>query len=79
MLDKKGKLSISRHSFYYSPSIASYSLCLMGPIYPKRLLSKPDKHHKKYPYLLRGVSIVRPNQVWSIDIAYIHLKHGLSI
>jgi putative transposase len=45
-------------------------------IYPKKKkdLSKPSKQNKIYPYLLRGVDIVRVNQVWSIDITYIRLK-----
>ena len=33
-----------------------------------------DKQHKKYPYLLRGLAINRPNQVWSTDITYIPLQ-----
>ncbi len=47
-------------------------------IYPKkkRDLSQPDKQHKIYPYLLRGLSITRSNQVWSTDITYIRLEHG---
>lgn len=47
-------------------------------IYPKpRLdLSRRGKEHLIYPYLLRGVKIVRPNQVWSIDITYIRLTNG---
>lgn len=45
-------------------------------IMPKKNLSKPNKEHKKYPYLLRGVEIVRPNQVWSTDITYIKLEKG---
>ena len=32
--------------------------------------SKPHPQHKTYPYLLRGVDIIRPNQVWSTDITY---------
>lgn len=32
--------------------------------------SRPHPEHKIYPYLLRGVSVIRPNQVWSIDITY---------
>ncbi|MFN7325145.1 MAG: IS3 family transposase, partial [Chitinophagales bacterium] len=32
--------------------------------------------HKKYPYLLRGVKIERPNQVWSTDITYIRMRRG---
>jgi putative transposase len=38
--------------------------------YPKRNLSRPVPGHEIYPYLLRGVSIERPNQVWSTDITY---------
>ena len=34
--------------------------------------------HKIYPYLLRGVAITRPNQVWSIDLTYIRLSHGFA-
>jgi len=32
--------------------------------------------HKLYPYLLEGVKIERPNQVWGVDITYIRLAHG---
>jgi len=38
--------------------------------------SRPHPEHKVYPYLLRGVPVVRPNQVWSTDITYIRLEHG---
>ncbi len=41
---------------------------------PNTSLSHPQ--HKIYPYLLRGVNITRPNQVWSTDITYIRLAHG---
>ncbi len=53
-------------------------LRLMGifTIYPKKGLSMPDKEHKIYPYLLKGVEIVRPNQVWSTDITYIQMAKG---
>lgn len=40
--------------------------------------SKSHPEHKIYPYLLRGVPIVRPNQVWSTDITYIRLAHGFA-
>jgi len=51
---------------------------LMGisPIYPKPNLSKPAQGHKIYPYLLRDLPIVGPNQVWSTDITYIPMKGG---
>ena len=38
--------------------------------------SKPHPQHKIYPYRLRGVDIVLPNQVWSTDITYIRLPRG---
>ena len=43
---------------------------LMGlmPIYQKPNTSKPAKGHKRYPYLLRGLRVERPNQVWCADI-----------
>lgn len=40
--------------------------------------SRPHPDHKVYPYLLRGVPVVRPNQVWSTDITYIRLAHGFA-
>jgi putative transposase len=45
-------------------------------LYPKRNLSKPAPGHKIYPYLLRGLAILRPNHVWSTDITYIRLAQG---
>jgi putative transposase len=50
---------------------------LMGlqAIYPKANLSA-GSGHKVYPYLLRGVKIERPDQVWSTDITYIGLPSG---
>jgi len=38
--------------------------------------SKPAPGHKIYPYLLRGLKIERPNQVWATDITYIPMAHG---
>ena len=38
--------------------------------------SRRHPQHKVYPYLLRGVAVVRPNHVWSTDITYIRLAHG---
>jgi len=40
--------------------------------------SRPQAGHKIYPYLLRGVPIIRPDQVWSTDITYIRLTHGFA-
>jgi len=40
--------------------------------------SRPHPEHKVYPYLLRGVAVVRPNQVWSTDITYLRLSQGFA-
>ncbi len=38
--------------------------------------TKPEPGHKVYPYLLRGMEITRPNQVWAMDITYIPMARG---
>jgi putative transposase len=45
-------------------------------VYPKPRLSLPGLTQQRYPYLLRGMSITRCNQVWSCDITYIRLQRG---
>jgi putative transposase len=45
-------------------------------IYPKPRLSAAGKGHKVYPYLLRGVTIERADQVWSTDITYVPMTSG---
>lgn len=47
-------------------------------IYPKskKNTSQPDNQHRKYPYLLKNLPIIRPNQVWGTDITYIRLNNG---
>lgn len=51
---------------------------LMGlmPIYQKPNTSKAAKGHKTYPYLLRGLRVERPNQVWAADITYLPMRRG---
>ena len=53
-------------------------LRLMGlmAVYAKPRLSLNPLAHRRFPYLLKGVAIVRPNQVWSTDITYIRLRGG---
>ena len=51
---------------------------LMGieAVYPKPRTSRPHPQHKVYPYLLRGLTINRPNQVWATDITFIPMARG---
>lgn len=45
-------------------------------IYQKPNTSRPAKGHKTYPYLLRGLRVERPNQVWCSDITYLPMRRG---
>lgn len=45
-------------------------------MYQKPNLSQANPEHRVYPYLLRGLSIERRDQVWSIDITYVRLDGG---
>jgi len=45
-------------------------------LYRRPNTSKPAVGHKIYPYLLRGLDVIRPNQVWAMDITYIPMARG---
>jgi putative transposase len=45
-------------------------------LYRRPRTTKPEPGHKIHPYLLRGLEIVRPNQVWAMDITYIAMARG---
>ncbi len=47
-------------------------------IYRKKRTSLPQQGHRIYPYLLRGVAIERPNQVWAADITYLPMARGFA-
>lgn len=70
---RKNKLTVSR------PKVSEL-MRVMGiqAIYPKPKfnLSKKNKEHKIYPYLLNNLEIKKSNQVWGTDITYIRLTHG---
>jgi len=42
----------------------------LAAIYPKKKpnLSAPDANHRKFPYLLSNIKIIKPNQIWGTDI-----------
>ena len=46
-------------------------------LYRRPNTSKPADEHKIYPYLLRGLPVERPNQVWAMDITYIPMARGV--
>jgi len=48
----------------------------MEALYRHPRTTKPEPGHKIYPYLLRGLEVVRPNQVWAMDITYIPMARG---
>src|SRR5204862_870842 len=48
----------------------------MEALYRRPRTTKPEPGHKIYPYLLRAMEIVRPNQVWAMDITYIPMARG---
>lgn len=48
----------------------------MAALYPKPRTSRPAPGHRVFPYRLRDLEVVRPNQVWACDITYIPMAHG---
>ena len=47
-------------------------------LYRRPRTTKPGPGHKIYPYLLRGLKVARPNQVWAMDITYIPMAKGFA-
>jgi putative transposase len=45
-------------------------------LYRRPRTTKPEPGHKIYPYLLRGLAVTKPNQVWAMDITYVPMAKG---
>ena len=69
---------LRRQGYVVNPKRVARLMRKMGlvAIYPKPKTSRMGKPSKVYPYLLKGLSITRPNHVWATDITYIRLSHG---
>ena len=50
----------------------------IGSTAPQPKTSAPGRSHPVYPYLLKGMTIERPDQVWAADITYVPLAHGFA-
>jgi putative transposase len=69
---------LRQQGYQVNPKRVRRLLQVMGleAIYPKPRTTVVAPNHKIYPYLLRGVAITHPNQVWSTDITYIPMCKG---
>jgi len=69
---------LQRQGYHVNRKKVQRLMRVMGisALYPKRRTSFPGKGHKIYPYLLRGLAVVRPNQVWAADICYLPMARG---
>jgi len=70
--------SLRMMDFGVNPKRVRRLMRVMGleAIYPKPRLSANGPDHKVYPYLLKGVTVDRPDQAWAADITYVRLTHG---
>jgi putative transposase len=69
---------MNRENISIHPNTVRKYMQAMGieAIYPGPNLSKRNLKHRTYPYLLKGLSITKPNQVWGIDITYVRMQRG---
>lgn len=68
----------NKHGYAVNHKRVARLMRIMGlqAVYPQPRTSVTNEAHKKYPYLLRGLSITRPNQVWCADITYVPMPGG---
>ena len=71
---------LQRHGHQINHKRVRRLMRIMGieAVYPKPRLSRASKEHRTYPYLLKGLTIDHPNQVWSTDITFIRTLHGFA-
>ena len=69
---------LRRHGHVINPKRILRLMNVMGiqAIHPGPMTSLPHPEHKIYPYLLKNVLIVKPNQVWAADVTYIRMLRG---
>jgi len=69
---------VNREGWNVNRKRVSRLLDLMGieALYPKGSLSQPSEDHRLYPYLLEGLEITGPDQVWCSDITYVPMANG---
>ena len=69
---------LNQHGYQVNPKRVARLMKLMGlqATLPGPHTSKPHPEHVKYPYLLRGMEIGAPCEVWSADITYIPMRRG---
>jgi putative transposase len=72
------KIALQDYGFYVGKKLIIRLMKLMAihTIYPKPKTTVPSPENKVYPYLLRGLTIDKINQVWEMDITYIAVKQG---
>ncbi|MFN3983757.1 MAG: IS3 family transposase, partial [Caldilinea sp.] len=75
---RKMVVQLARQGYVVNRKRVQRLMRLMGieAIYPRPRTSQRNVEHRVFPYLLRDVAIVRPNQVWSTDITYVPLTCG---
>ena len=75
---RRMRAALERQKVYVNRKRVQRLMRRMGikAVSPGPQTSRPCPGHKIFPYLLRGLPIVRPDQVWAADITYIPMHHG---